>query len=828
MRVKRTLSESGSAPGVGYIHRDEIEATLAPISKFVGVNLMKQALGSVGKKQFSGDIDVAINIPPTEWDDFQNKLDSNPLFSYVEKTSVYITKIKIQNYDPNRPYINPRTKEEEPAPQPRTGFVQLDFMPGDPGWLKTYYHSPSEEESEYKGVFRNILLSTIAAFYDRQASDEQIADGRPVSVERWMWSGSDGLVRIRRVPKPKAKGDGYTKANINTIIGKGIKDAPGIAKALGLDGPEDLNSYESLKAAIEKNYPKELQDKIFQSFKDNRQVQDVGVPKDLGESNLHRSILKGLTEAYKQKVHTLDEGPIDFAKSLGKGTKDTYRFMKKAYNIGNQTGNVGQVRSLKNLIKPPTIDPKDDDTQKDNTPATANDTSGLMKGIMKGAALRGVRPNNLRSMPNGARFSDKTNKKYQYDKPNNKWFNIDDYKDELRGPDGFRLFQQSDKVFYDSVQFNDSVPLMEAEARIQHAEDLVFWEGSAGAMRAIQTIENLEKGGHADVTVKWDGSPAVIFGRNENGEFIFTDKSGFGAKGYDGRSTSADELGAMLSRRPGASNPDPKKQADFKAFIGRMTEVYPLFEKAVPQDYRGYFKGDMLYFDTPPVEDNHFTFKPNIVQYSIDTSSDLGKKIARSKAGVVIHRQVDENGEESPLQDADIFQGSTVLVVPPVTVEQPPQVDDQRIVELKRMVKQNASAIDDLLNIEKLTQMKMKAFPKVLYNYTNTKVDSGLESLGRDFVKWLDTVTMSNAMKQKIMKYVSENAQAFSAMWTIVRGIMQVKDSVIQQMEKTSSVRSNIPGHGEGGEGFVVAHPEGDIKLVGREFFTKANRAVER
>jgi hypothetical protein len=47
-------------------------------------------------------------------------------------------------------------------------------------------------------------------------------------------------------------------------------------------------------------------------------------------------------------------------------------------------------------------------------------------------------------------------------------------------------------------------------------------------------------------------------------------------------------------------------------------------------------------------------------------------------------------------------------------------------------------------------------------------------------------------------------------------------------MEKTSSVKSNIPGHGEGGEGFVLAHPKGDIKYVGREFFTKANRAVER
>ena len=286
------LNESGSAPGVGKIHIDEIGPTLEPISKFMGVDLMKQALGSVGKKQFSGDIDCAINIPPEEFDDLKEKLESSPLFLYVEKTSVYITKIKIQNYDPNRPYFDlqkdPERKNPLPPPEPRTGFVQLDFMPGDPGWLKTYYHSPSEEESQYKGVFRNILLSTIAAFYDRQSSEEKIDDGRSLEVERWMWSGSDGLVRIKRTPKPKANGNGYTKANINTIIGKGIKDAPGIAKALGLDGPEDLNSYESLKSAIEKNYDPEMVKKILDSFASNHQVKDIGIPDDLKNEELDR------------------------------------------------------------------------------------------------------------------------------------------------------------------------------------------------------------------------------------------------------------------------------------------------------------------------------------------------------------------------------------------------------------------------------------------------------------------------------------------------------------------------------------------------------------
>ena len=57
-------------------------------------------------------------------------------------------------------------------------------------------------------------------------------------------------------------------------------------------------------------------------------------------------------------------------------------------------------------------------------------------------------------------------------------------------------------------------------ARIDHAEDIIFDEGSRGAIRALESLKQLEQGGHTDVTVKWDGSPAIVFGRNEAGEFV--------------------------------------------------------------------------------------------------------------------------------------------------------------------------------------------------------------------------------------------------------------------------------------------------------------------
>jgi len=271
------LNEGGSMPGVGPIHISEIEPTLNALEKVLGIDLKNNVLGSVGKKEFSGDIDVAIQVDPDKIPELVNRLERTPEVLDIAKSSVIMTKVKIVDFD-----------QSKQTSKPRTGYVQVDFMPGDPGWMKTYYHSPSETESKYKGVFRNIMIATICAVYERNASEEKIEDGRPKEVERWMWSPSDGLVRIRRTPVPKANGQGYTKKNKNEVIGEPIKTAPEIAKALGLDGPQDLNSYESLKQAIETNYPEELVQKILDSFAQNKQVQDIGVPDDLKNEELDR------------------------------------------------------------------------------------------------------------------------------------------------------------------------------------------------------------------------------------------------------------------------------------------------------------------------------------------------------------------------------------------------------------------------------------------------------------------------------------------------------------------------------------------------------------
>ena len=122
-------------------------------------------------------------------------------------------------------------------------------------------------------------------------------------------------------------------------------------------------------------------------------------------------------------------------------------------------------------------------------------------------------------------------------------------------------------------KIKDSV-IREGEARIQHAEDLVLFDGSRGAKRALGELKQIPSGGE-NVTIKWDGSPAVIFGRDVYGDFILTDKSGFSAVKTDGRAKSPEQLKDILLNRGGGKNKDDPGRI---AFANNMAGIFDIFK----------------------------------------------------------------------------------------------------------------------------------------------------------------------------------------------------------------------------------------------------------
>ena len=362
------------------------------------------------------------------------------------------------------------------------------------------------------------------------------------------------------------------------------------------------------------------------------------------------------------------------------------------------------------------------------------------------------------------------------------------------------------------------------DARIHHLEDFVLWDGSQGAKDAVTALSNINKN-LKSVTIKWDGAVGVIFGRNPNGEFIFTDKAGFVAKGYDGRTTNADDLGAMIQSRV----KDPSKADDYKMFAGKMQSVFSVVEAATPEDLEGYYKADILYFQPPQLQNNVYKFKPNVVTYSVKADSVLGKKIARSEVGIVIHSKINEQGVAQSMPEDLEFRGSKLLVVPPVTVSEPVTVDDAALDQVKALLSQHSQDIDSVLDRNKLSTMKVSDFAQILYTYVNNKVLKGESDLGRDFVKWLTMTSAVSRNKQgKIVDYVKQEVKGFNALWKVFVGIQMAKDAVIRQLDNQQSDVTASMNDQPGGEGYVVQTAKGPIKLVNRAGFSKQNFQLNR
>ena len=363
--------------------------------------------------------------------------------------------------------------------------------------------------------------------------------------------------------------------------------------------------------------------------------------------------------------------------------------------------------------------------------------------------------------------------------------------------------------------------LNEEGARIQHLEDLILGldgpAGSEGGKKAIAKLHQIETS-PTSISIKWDGSPAVIFGRNENGEFVLTDKSGFGAKGYNGRVTSGDDLEQMFLNRAKGEIEDSRK-----AFATQMKNIWDKVESVIPDDFRGYLHGDLLWFSTPPSKDGRLIFKPNTTTYSVNEKSEIGQKITGSDVGIVVHQSIDLEGNKSSVDMGQLKDGRT-FIMPPVYVTTSPGVDLPEVDRLESYLKSNANAIDKLLAVP--AELKMTDFRNILYTYINNSTKAGnLDNLGASFSQWVETSKLSGPKKERVLQYAQENSDGFEAIFTFIKGVMTTKNKIITALDsQPADIEASTNGE-RGGEGYVI---DKDVKLVNRAGFTAANMNAER
>ena len=131
------------------INRADVLPTIKWLETVTGLELTDHLLGTTGKKETSGDLDIAIDANEVNKDEFAAKLGE------------YISK---QGSDPKQWIKKSGVSVHFKTPikgDEANGYVQSDFMFGEREWMK-WSMTGGREGSELKGAHRHVILASIA------------------------------------------------------------------------------------------------------------------------------------------------------------------------------------------------------------------------------------------------------------------------------------------------------------------------------------------------------------------------------------------------------------------------------------------------------------------------------------------------------------------------------------------------------------------------------------------------------------------------------------------------------------------------------------------
>ena len=164
---------------------------------------------------------------------------------------------------------------------------------------------------------------------------------------------------------------------------------------------------------------------------------------------------------------------------------------------------------------------------------------------------------------------------------------------------------------------------------LEHLEDEIInqgIDGGRGAINFLQGLRDMLKGNSnssVNMTVKWDGAPAIFCGKHpETGQFFVAKKSLFNKTPL--YYTSEQEIN------------------DASELSGQLKEKFlTSFKYLSKLSWNTIMQGDLMYTNDKKMTKidgkSFITFQPNTILYAVDINSKLGKTIASSKMGIVFH-----------------------------------------------------------------------------------------------------------------------------------------------------------------------------------------------
>ena len=173
---------------------------------------------------------------------------------------------------------------------------------------------------------------------------------------------------------------------------------------------------------------------------------------------------------------------------------------------------------------------------------------------------------------------------------------------------------------------------------MEHAEDDVLNGGVQGTRDSINALRAVRDmlAGHSekkvDVTVKWDGAPAVFAGQDPTDGKFFVAKKG------------------VFNKNPKVYKTFADIEADTSGDLAEKLKACLMWLPKI--GIKGVIQGDLLFtandLKTETIDgQSYITFHPNTIVYAVPAESELAKNIKRAKIGVVWHTIYEGNSFET-------------------------------------------------------------------------------------------------------------------------------------------------------------------------------------
>ena len=367
---------------------------------------------------------------------------------------------------------------------------------------------------------------------------------------------------------------------------------------------------------------------------------------------------------------------------------------------------------------------------------------------------------------------------------------------------------------------------------LEHLEDEIInygVDGGRAALNFLRSLRDMMAGASrssVNMTVKWDGAPAIFAGIDpEDGKFFVAKKSVFNVspKLYKTKKEIDDDLSGTLNSK-------------FQIALSEFSKL----------GIKGVLQGDLMFTDdveTETIDDvKYYTFQPNTIVYAVPVESAFGKIINKAKIGIVWHTTYTGDA----LQDMKASFGVNITSLKKSSFVWMDDATYKDTSGKSTFTKSETEKVTEILSkvgktFQKINANKLRSFIALqngmtgalagasLKTYNNSKVRAGEKinnpgAHAKGYEKWVEEHIQEQINKAKSLagkkkyeniqkEYVREAKKHTGNLKEIITFQNYLVDAKMLIVKKLNSVKQLTDTFIKTANGFKVTNPEGFVAI---------------